>query len=207
MLTLVLVRDHRSLGGYTYTIGLVGLGFLLLPVVPKIGETINGARLWVRLGPISFQPSEAGKVLLVVFMASYLASHRDLLAVATRRIGPVRIPEPKYLGPLLIAWGVSLAVLFVEKDLGSSLLFFAIFVAMLWAGTGRASYLVLGIVLFAIAAVLGYLAFPTCKTAWRSGFTRSTPPTSRTAGFSRAGASRSRPVGSAARGSARATRG
>ena len=160
VLTLVLVHDHRSLGGYTYTIGLIGLGFLLLPVVPKIGETINGARLWVRLGPISFQPSEAGKVLLVVFMASYLASHRELLAVATRRIGPVRIPEPKYLGPLLIAWGVSLAVLFVEKDLGSSLLFFAIFVAMLWAGTGRASYLVLGIVLFAIAALLGYLAFP-----------------------------------------------
>src|SRR5436853_4168204 len=79
VLTLVLVRDHRSLGGYTYTIGLIGLGFLLLPIVPKIGETINGARLWVRLGPISFQPSEAGKVLLVVFMASYLASHRELL--------------------------------------------------------------------------------------------------------------------------------
>jgi cell division protein FtsW (lipid II flippase) len=159
MLTLFLIRDQRALAGYTYTIGLAGLGFLLMPIVPKIGETINGARLWVRLGPISFQPSEAGKVLLVVFMASYLANRRELLAVATRRIGPIRLPEPKYLGPLLLAWSVSLAVLFVEKDLGSSLLFFAIFVAMLWAGTGRASYLVLGIVLFLIGALLGYLAF------------------------------------------------
>lgn len=157
--TLVVVRDHRSLDGYTYTIGLIGIGFLLLPIAPGIGETINGARLWVHVGPVTFQPSELGKVLIVIFLASYLASKKDLLAVATRRIGPISFPEPRYLGPLMVAWFVSLAVLFIEKDLGSSLLFFGIFVIMLWAATARGSYLVLGLILFVIGAILGYLAF------------------------------------------------
>jgi cell division protein FtsW (lipid II flippase) len=158
-LTLLVVKDQRSLDAYTYTIGLVGLGFLLLPIAPGIGQTINGARLWVHAGPVSFQPSEIAKVLIVIFLASYLAARKELLAVATRRLGPLRLPEPRYLGPLLVAWFVSLAVLFIEKDLGSSLLFFGIFVVMLWAATGRASYLVLGLVLFAIGAFLGYIAF------------------------------------------------
>ncbi len=157
--TIVVIRDHRSLDAYTYTIGLVGLALLLLPIAPGIGETINGARLWVRLGPIRFQPSEIAKVLIVVFLASYLSARKELLAVATRRLGPLRLPEPRYLGPLLVAWFVSLAVLFMEKDLGSSMLFFGIFVIMLWAATGRASYLVLGAVLFAIGAFIGYAAF------------------------------------------------
>src|SRR5919198_936949 len=100
-----------------------------------------------------------GKVLIVVFLASYLSGKKELLAVATRRIGPLRLPEPRYLGPLLLAWLVSLAVLFMEKDLGSSLLFFGGFVIMLWTATARGSYLVLGLMLFAIGAVIGYLAF------------------------------------------------
>jgi len=158
--TLVFVRDHRSLERYTYTIGLVGIGCLLLPIAPGIGETINGARLWVHLGGLTFQPSEIGKVLIVVFLASYLDRKKELLAVATRRIGPIRLPEPRYLGPLLVAWFVSLAVLVIEKDMGSSLLFFAIFVLMLCAATGRGSYLALGLVLFVIGAAIGYLAFP-----------------------------------------------
>jgi cell division protein FtsW (lipid II flippase) len=158
-LTLTVVRDHRTLERYTYTIGLVGIGFLLLPVAPGIGETINGARLWVHVGGLTFQPSEIGKVLIVVFLASYLDRKKELLAVATRRIGPISLPEPRYLGPLLVAWFVSLFVLFFEKDLGSSLLFFAIFVLMLWAATARGSYLVLGLILFVIGAIIGYLAF------------------------------------------------
>jgi cell division protein FtsW (lipid II flippase) len=158
-LTLLIVRDHRSLDAYTYTIGLLGLGFLLLPIAPGVGETINGARLWVHFGPIRFQPSEIGKVMIVIFLASYLAARKELLAVATRRLGPIRLPEPRYLGPLLVAWMVSLVVLFIEKDMGSSLLFFGIFVVMLWAATGRASYLALGLVLFVLGAILGYLAF------------------------------------------------
>jgi cell division protein FtsW (lipid II flippase) len=157
--TLFVIRDHRALDAYTYTIGLIGIGLLLLPIVPGLGRTINGARIWVGVGSLSFQPAEIGKVLIVIFLASYLNAKKELLAVVTRRLGPIHLPEPRYLGPLLVAWAVSLAVLFMEKDLGSSLLFFGIFVAMLWTATGRASYLVLGLVLFAVGAGIGYAAF------------------------------------------------
>ncbi|HEX2090083.1 MAG TPA: FtsW/RodA/SpoVE family cell cycle protein [Actinomycetota bacterium] len=157
--TLLLIRDHRSLDAYTYTIGLIGVVFLLLPVVPGIGRTINGARLWVQIGPLNFQPAEIGKVLIVIFLASYLAARKELLAVATRRIGPIRLPEPRYMGPLLVAWLLSLAVLFMERDLGSSLLFFGIFVIMLWTATGRGAYLLLGVLLFAAGAYIGYMVF------------------------------------------------
>jgi cell division protein FtsW (lipid II flippase) len=160
VLTLIVVKDHRVLDGYTYTIGLLGVMFLLLPIAPGVGETINGARLWVHFGPIRFQPSEIAKVLLVVFLASYLSARKDLLAVATRRIGPFRIPEPRYLAPLVVAWFVSLAVLFMERDMGSSLLFFGIFVAMLWVATSRGSFLALGMALFVAGAIVGYIAFP-----------------------------------------------
>ena len=95
----------------------------------------------------------------MIFLASYLAAKKELLAVATRRARAPAAPGAAYLGPLLVAWLVSLAVLFVEKDLGSSLLFFGIFVIMLWVATGRASYLVLGLILFVIGAGLGYTAF------------------------------------------------
>jgi cell division protein FtsW (lipid II flippase) len=162
--TLVLIRDHRTLDSYTYSIGLLGVAFLLLPIAPGIGRTINGARLWVGIGPLSFQPSEIGKVLIVIFLASYLSARKELLAVATRRIGPIRLPEPRYFGPLLVAWFVSLAVLFMEKDLGSSLLFFGIFVVMLWVATARGSFLALGLILFAVGAILGYMAFGHVQT-------------------------------------------
>jgi cell division protein FtsW (lipid II flippase) len=157
--TLLIIRDHRALDAYTYTIGLVGILFLLLPIAPGLGREINGARLWIELGPLSFQPSEIGKVLIVIFLASYLNARKELLAVATRRIGPIRLPEPRYLGPLLVAWGVSLVVLFLEKDMGSSLLFFGIFVIMLWAATARGTYLALGLVLFIAGALIGHAAF------------------------------------------------
>jgi cell division protein FtsW (lipid II flippase) len=157
--TLLFVRDHRVLDAFTYTIGLLGILLLLLPIAPGIGTEIHGARLWITLGPLTFQPSEIGKVLIVIFLASYLNAKKELLAVATRRVGPIRLPEPRYLGPLLVAWAISLAVLFMEKDLGSSLLFFGIFVVMLWAATARATYLGLGLVLFIGGALLGYAAF------------------------------------------------
>ncbi len=156
VLTLLLVRDDRMLDAYTYTIGLAGVVLLLLPIVPGLGEVINGARLWVHVGPLSFQPSEFGKVLIVVFLASYLSSKRELLAAGTGRFG---LPRVKDLGPLLLAWGASLAVLFLEKDLGASLLYFGVFVVMVWVASGRAGYLVVGVVLFAIGAYAGYLAF------------------------------------------------
>ena len=158
-LTVIVVRDARMLDAYTYTIGLLGLILLMLPMVPGIGQTINGARLWVQIGPLGFQPAELGKVLVVIFLASYLNQKRELLQVATTRIGPFRLPPAKHLAPVLLAWAGSLAILFVQKDLGASLLYFGIFVVLLWVATGRAAYLVLGLVLFAIGAWLGWVLF------------------------------------------------
>jgi cell division protein FtsW (lipid II flippase) len=170
--TLVVIRDHRQLDGFTYTIGLLGLLMLLLPLAPGVGREVRGARLWVDLGPIQFQPSEIAKVLIVIFAASYLNARRELLAVATRRLGPIALPEPRHLGPLLLAWGISLAVLFFEKDLGSSLLFFGIVVVMLWVATARGAYLALGGILFAVGAFLGYQVFSHVQdrvTVWLHG--------------------------------------
>ena len=158
-ITLIVVRDVRMLDAYTYTIGLLGLILLLLPTVPGIGRTINGARLWVQVGPMGFQPAEIGKVLIVIFLASYLNQKRELLQVATSRIGPLRLPPAKHLGPVLLAWGASLAILFVQRDLGASLLYFGIFVVMLWVATGRVAYLVIGFLLFAAGAYLGWTLF------------------------------------------------
>jgi cell division protein FtsW (lipid II flippase) len=157
--TLLIVRDHKMLDAYTYTIGLLGLLLLMLPIVPGIGQTINGARLWVQIGPLGFQPAELGKVLVVVFLASYLTQKRELLQVATTRLGPLRLPAAKHLAPVVLAWGGSLAILFVQRDLGASLLYFGIFVVMLWVATGRAAYLVFGLVLFAVGAYLGWVVF------------------------------------------------
>jgi cell division protein FtsW (lipid II flippase) len=156
VLTLLLVRDDRQLDAFTYTIGLLGLLLLLMPVVPGIGFATNGARLWARIGPLTFQPAEFGKILVVIFLASYLSAKRELLEAGVGRLG---LPRAKDLGPLLLAWGASLAVLFLERDLGASLLFFGVFVVMLWVASGRIGYLIVGGILFAAGALIGYLAF------------------------------------------------
>ena len=157
--TLVLVRRVRDLERYRWTISVTGLALLLLPLVPGVGRTINGAKIWIGIGPISFQPGEFAKILLALFFASYLVEKRELLAVSSFRVGPVSLPDPKHLGPVLLAWGVSLLVMFWERDLGSSLLFFALFVALLWVSTERASYLVVGLVLFGAGAVFAHSQF------------------------------------------------
>lgn len=162
--TLVVIRDHRQLDAYTYTIGLLGIALLLLPILPGIGQEVRGARLWVDVGPLRFQPAEIGKVLIVIFLASYLHARRELLSVATRRVLGAPLPEPKHLAPFLVAWGVSLMVLFLEKDLGSSLLFFGIFVIMLWVATARGAYLILGLLLFAAGSYLAYATFSHVET-------------------------------------------
>ncbi|HZB01171.1 MAG TPA: FtsW/RodA/SpoVE family cell cycle protein, partial [Actinomycetota bacterium] len=149
VITLLIVRDDRQLDRYTYTVGLAGLILLLLPIIPGIGTEINGAHLWVSIGPLTFQPAEFGKILIVIFLASYLSQKRELLAVGVGRLG---LPRVKDLGPFLLAWGTSLAVLFLERDLGASLLFFGVFVVMLWIASGRVGYLIVGGVLFVVGA-------------------------------------------------------
>jgi cell division protein FtsW (lipid II flippase) len=159
VLTLVLVRHIRTLERYRYTCLLIGVAALLLPSLPGIGTEINGARLWVRLGPLNFQPGEAAKVLLVVFFAAYLVEKRELLRSGTRRFLGLAMPDPKHLGPLLLAWGFSILVMVRQKDLGSSLLFFAVFAAMLYIATERPAYLFVASGMFVVGAVVAYQFF------------------------------------------------
>src|SRR5947208_14723910 len=130
-----------------------------MPPWPVIGRNINGARLWVRIGSISFQPGEFAKVTLCIFLASYLVEKRELLAIGTRRLGRMVVPDFKYFGPILLAWGLSMVVLVAERDLGSSLLFFALFLAMLWVATARGAYLVIGAALFTVGSLPAVKAF------------------------------------------------
>jgi cell division protein FtsW (lipid II flippase) len=164
-----LVADHRTLDRYRYTWLLAGLFLLVLPALPGIGREINGARLWVGIGPFTGQPAEAAKIALVVFLGAYLAERKELLATATYRAGPFLLPEIKYFLPLVMAWGVSLFVLLAEKDLGSSLLFFGVFVILLYVATGRFSYVAAGLVLFMLGAVFAWSQFAHVKvrvSAW-----------------------------------------
>lgn len=156
---LVLVPDVRVFERYRYTALILGLGFLLLPLAPVIGESRGGGRLWIALGPLSFQPSEVAKVLLVAFFASYLADNRELLTEGRVRVGRRFLPSPRDLGPLLLAWGVALLVLGYQQDVGTSLLIFGLFAAMLYMSTRRTAYLVGTLVLLAIGAVVAYAAF------------------------------------------------
>ena len=157
--TLLVVRRTRDLERYRYTFALIGIGLLLMPLLPVVGRNINGARLWVRVGGISFQPGEFAKVTLCIFLASYLVEKRELLAIGTRRIGGMVVPDFKYFGPVLLAWGLSMVVLVAERDLGSSVLFFALFLAMLWVATARGAYLFIGAGMFAVGSFLAIEAF------------------------------------------------
>jgi peptidoglycan glycosyltransferase len=157
--TLLVIRRVRDLERYRWTIGFLGIALLLLPLVPGIGREYFGARIWVSVGPINFQPGEFAKILLAIFFASYLVEKRELLAVSSRRVGPISLPDPKHLGPVLLAWATSLLVMISQKDLGSSLLFFALFVALLWVATERATYLAIGAVLFGFGAVFAHAQF------------------------------------------------
>ncbi|MEZ5117399.1 MAG: FtsW/RodA/SpoVE family cell cycle protein [Candidatus Nanopelagicales bacterium] len=156
---LVLVRDHRRLQRYTYTSMIVGLVLLLLPLAPGIGTTVNGATLWVRIGGFSFQPAELAKIILTVFFAGYLVVRRDSLALVRTKFLGLGFPRGRDLGPIVVVWLVSLAILVFQRDLGTSLLFFGLFVGLLYIATSRKSWLVIGALLFAAGATFAYLAF------------------------------------------------
>jgi cell division protein FtsW (lipid II flippase) len=157
--TLIIVRDHRRLQAFTYTMGFAGLVLLLLPLVPGLGVNINGARIWISIGSLSFQPGEIAKICLAIFFSGYLVVKRDALALAGRRFLGIDLPRGRDLGPILLMWLISLGVLVFQRDLGSSLLFFGLFVVLLYVATERASWLVVGTALFVGGSYLAFLLF------------------------------------------------
>jgi peptidoglycan glycosyltransferase len=152
LVTLLVVRRARDLERYRYIFALLGIGLLLMPLLPVVGQNINGARLWIRVGSVTFQPGELAKIALAIFFASYMVERSELLSHGTLKVGRFLLIDPKYIAPIMVAWGLSLTIFLFENDLGSSFLFFALFIGMLWVSTGRNEYLVLGGVLFAIGS-------------------------------------------------------
>ncbi len=155
--TLVIVRNLDDFASYKYTLGIVGIVLLVLPMI--IGTEQGGSKLWLTFGPFSFQPGEIAKVLIILFLAAYLSENRELLSASTRSIGPIALPKPRMLTPVLAMWGVSLLVVIFERDLGSAVLFFTFLVIMIYVATGRVSYVIFSLVLLAVGAVFCYYAF------------------------------------------------
>jgi cell division protein FtsW (lipid II flippase) len=151
-LTIQLLRDYEVLERYRYTIAAVGLLLLLAPRLPGIGQQVNGAYLGVKVGPLEFQPAEFSKICIVIFLASYLRENREVLIVGARRVLGVTLPPLKHFGPMLVVWGASMFMLVFIRDLGSSLMFFAAFLALLYVATGRFSFVVIGMAMFVVGA-------------------------------------------------------
>jgi cell division protein FtsW (lipid II flippase) len=163
VVTLFVIRDHRVLARYPYLMGLAGLLLLVLPLLPVIGHEIRGARIWIAIGGMTFQPGEAAKIVLIIAFAAYLVQTRDALALAGRRFLGVDLPRARDLGPILIVWFAALGVLAVQRDLGPAVLVFGIFVLMIYIATERISWIVLGLLLiglggFAANAVFSHVA-------------------------------------------------
>jgi cell division protein FtsW (lipid II flippase) len=157
---LWLLKDHRWLRRYTYTAMLVGLALVALPLIPGLGTEVNGARIWISIGGFSLQPAEFAKIAFAVFFAGYLVVNRDTLALAGPKVLGLHLPRLRDLGPIVIVWAASLAVLVFQRDLGTSLLFFGLFVAMLYLATARSSWILLGLTLFAAGALAAARLFP-----------------------------------------------
>ncbi len=157
-LMVLFFRNYHRLFDYKYLFAFAGV-FLIASTFTPLGYEVNGARLWVDLGPVNFQPSEFARIALIVFFAGYLAETRDLLAATSRTVLGVQIPAIKYFGPVALVWAASLGLLVFEKDLGSSLLFFAVPLLMLYAATGRIAYVLLGTVLFSLGSIVTFLLF------------------------------------------------
>src|SRR5689334_23372614 len=153
--TLFLLRhDYRQLESYKYLFGVSAIVLLMLPALPGLGTTVNGARLWIHVGPLQFQPGELAKVFLIVFLAGYLREKREVLAQG----------RLKDFGPLLLIWGGAMLVLVETNDLGSALLYFGIFLSMLYVATARLDYVLAGVVLFIGGAIGAYTLIPHVRT-------------------------------------------
>ena len=156
---ILVLRDHRLLRRYTYVSMAVGFVLLVLPLVPGLGQTINGSQIWISIGPMSFQPGEFAKIALAIFFAGYLVQTRDVLSLAGRKVLGFTFPRGRDLGPILVAWLLAVLILVFEKDLGTALLFFGLFVAMLYVATERVSWIAIGLLLFGLAVAFALSTF------------------------------------------------
>ena len=166
--TVILLRDHRRLQRFTYVWFLAGFLLLLAPLLPFIGKENHGARIWISVGPFSFQPAEIARIVLSIAFAAYLVEKKDVLALAGRRFLGIDFPRPRDLGPIGIAWGFALVILVFQKDLGTTLLFFGLFVMMLYVATERPSWAILGFGMILVLGVVGYNFFDHVQTRFSS---------------------------------------
>jgi cell division protein FtsW (lipid II flippase) len=153
IVVLSLIRNHLTLYRYTFVAGLGAVVLLLLPMLPLIGQEINGARVWIHVGGFSFQPGEVAKILLAIFFAGYLVRNADALSMVGKKLLGIRFPRGRDLGPLIVFWLVAMAVLVFQRDLGTSLLYFGLFLSMLYLATGRVGWIVLGVGLFLVGGI------------------------------------------------------
>ena len=156
---MALARNLDKLARYKYTLMLAGFILLVSPLLPFIGQEIYGSRIWLAIGPFSFQPGEVAKIAIVLFLAGYLAANREMLSVFTWRVGPFNLPDARTLLPLLVMWLISIGIVAFEKDLGSALVFFFVFLVMLYVATGKKTYVIAGVLLMAAGAVGLYFVF------------------------------------------------
>ncbi|MDO4289687.1 MAG: FtsW/RodA/SpoVE family cell cycle protein, partial [Eggerthellaceae bacterium] len=164
VVALALVRNLDKLANYKYTLMIVGVALLLSPMLPLIGTEIYGSRIWLSIGGFSFQPGEIAKICIVLFLAAYLAQNREMLSVFTWDVGPFRLPSLPTLLPLLAMWALAFVIVVFEKDLGSALVLFLVFLVMLYVATGKKFYVAAGVVLAGIAAVVLYTFFGHVQT-------------------------------------------
>ncbi len=154
LVVVIVIRNHRILQRYTYIFGFAALVLLLLPMLPGIGREIYGARVWIGIGPFSFQPGEIAKLCLAIFFAGYLVQARDSLSAVGKKILGVRFPRARDLGPILIVWIMSMAVIVFQRDLGTGLLIFGLFLVMIYVATSRISWVILGVLLIVGGAIV-----------------------------------------------------
>ncbi|MDO4502247.1 MAG: FtsW/RodA/SpoVE family cell cycle protein [Coriobacteriia bacterium] len=159
ILVMVFMRKLDKLGSYKYTLMLLGVVLLLSPLLPGIGHEEYGSRIWLKIGPMSMQPGEFAKICIVIFLSGYLASNRELLSVFTWQVGPLRLPDIRVLVPLLLMWGLAMIVVILEKDLGSALVFFFVFIFMLYVASGRKAYLAVSLGMAGVAAIVLHTFF------------------------------------------------
>ena len=176
LVVLLVIRNYRVLSRYRYIAMFVSIVLLLLPLLPGIGREGLNARVWIDIGPFSFQPGEIAKITLAVFFAGYLVTARDNLSLMGPKILGMRFPRARDLGPILIVWLVAMGVLIFQRDLGTSLLYFGLFLVMIYVGTGRASWIILGLGLFVGGALVAstFLGYVQGRfAAWLNPFAQS----------------------------------